>query len=93
MFCARCGTENTPENKFCKRCGAATDTAGAAQSVAASPAWPAAQAVPQAPPPYGQAPPQGPPPGMVAMLYRRTLAVRNRCITFPRREERTHMRV
>ncbi len=82
MFCARCGTQSTPEDKFCKRCGTPTGSAGAAQSVAAGPAAPAAYAAPQAPayvqappqygqapPQYGQAPPQGPPPGMVAMLY------------------------
>ncbi len=82
MICVRCGTENSPQNKFCNRCGTAIGNSGAAQSVTAGPAGPVAQAVPQAPPagyyanasagappPYGQAPPQGPPPGMVAMLY------------------------
>jgi RsiW-degrading membrane proteinase PrsW (M82 family) len=68
MFCSRCGTENSHENKFCRGCGAAIGTAGAAQSAAAGQAGPAPQAYPQAQA-YGQAPAQGPPPGMVAMLY------------------------
>ena len=50
MLCPRCGTESRPDQKFCKNCGAALETAESAQSAATNapaPAEPAAQATPQ----------------------------------------------
>jgi hypothetical protein len=55
MSCPRCGTESRPDQRFCKNCGAALETA---QSAAGSSAGPAAQAVPQQPP--APAPPSAP---------------------------------
>ena len=58
MSCPRCGTESLPDQRFCKSCGAALETAESTQSAAAGPAAPAAQAVPPRPP--APAPPSAP---------------------------------
>ena len=61
MFCARCGTQCLPEQKFCKNCGAALGVPGAMRDIPLAPpppgvaAVPAAQAVP--PPAYPPPPP------------------------------------
>ena len=60
MFCPRCGTESAPDHHFCKSCGCALPSAGAAQSA------PAAWTAPTAP---GPGAPQQPPPGMVPVVY------------------------
>jgi hypothetical protein len=36
MLCPRCGTESRPDQRFCKNCGAALETAEGAQSAAAA---------------------------------------------------------
>jgi len=47
MPCPRCGAESGPEQKFCKSCGAAFETAESAESAASNVAPPAAQAMPE----------------------------------------------
>lgn len=51
MSCTRCGTESRPDQRFCKNCGAALETAESGQSAASNTAAPAAAAAPQPPPP------------------------------------------
>jgi len=62
MFCAKCGTECQPENRFCKSCGAPVGSVAGGQQPAAA-AQPAAHW--QAPPGM----PPGVPPGMVPVMY------------------------
>jgi hypothetical protein len=47
MPCPRCGAESRPDQKFCKSCGAALESAESAASAAPAPAEPAAQAMPE----------------------------------------------
>ena len=61
MFCAKCGTESQPGNKFCRSCGAAVEANGQA-TVAAMPAVQAAVSTP-AVPPAAPPPPPIPPAG------------------------------
>jgi hypothetical protein len=42
MSCPRCGTESRPDQRFCKNCGAALETAESAQNAASNTATPAA---------------------------------------------------
>ena len=54
MFCPSCGTQSPQDQKFCKNCGAAFQSASGAQAV---PAPPPAPAVPPPPPaPFAQPP-------------------------------------
>lgn len=67
MYCAKCGTESSSDNRFCKSCGAPVGSAASGQSVlpsvAAVPAVAAysAPAAPQAPPTVYAVPVAAPP--------------------------------
>lgn len=47
MLCPRCGTESLPDQRFCRKCGAALGAAASAPSAAVPVAAPTAPAVPQ----------------------------------------------
>ncbi len=66
MFCARCGTQCLPEQKFCKNCGAALGVQGSTHDVPLAPPPPA---VAVAPPPAVQTVPPPPYPVPPPLVY------------------------